>query len=120
MNQTFIATILLSLRRTACTFGNTYHHFRCSQFLSTFLSFVKPTPSRFEVRVINFTPSGRGWFTIALRLIPLAIKGSSFEKKHLRKARLVRMHPLHGGQGWVSFLNNKITFLINDKHQHCN
>jgi hypothetical protein len=101
MSRTFIATIELFLRRPRLrgTFSNSYHHFRSSQLLSVALPFNKPTPGRFNLRVINFAPPGRGWFTIALRSLPLEIKNSSFKKSHLRKAGLVRMHPLLGEAG---------------------
>jgi hypothetical protein len=67
---------------------------------------------------INLAPPRRGWFPIALRSLPLAIKDSWFKKKHLRKARTVRWWPSScwgkvgmgaaspslEGQGWVSSL----------------
>src|SRR5574337_208197 len=51
----FTATILLRCVAVRLSFCDSYHHIRSLQLLSIFLSLMKPTPSRFNVRFINFT-----------------------------------------------------------------
>jgi len=109
MSRTFIATIKLFLRRTACTFSNSYHHFRSSQLLSAFVSFEKPTPGRSQKGGSQIRPSREGMVYNYATFLALLIKEFSFKEKHLRKAGPVRMHPLPGGAG-VGFIPNNKTF----------
>lgn len=134
MNQTFTTTkfsveFILSKKkdRTAGTFGipiaiGTYLHIQHPQLLSTFVSFGKPTPGRFNARVINFAPPWRGRFTIALRSVPLANKDSSFKKSIFQKRGLCECIPSRRGRGGFhsrrtnSFLINNTNIAIEKKY----
>ena len=111
MSPTSLLLLIACCVAIRLSFGNYYHHIRISQLLSVALGFNKPTPGRFTLRAINFAPPGRGWFTIAVRSLPLDVKDSSVKRSVFEKLALCGCISSPEGAG-VGFIPEQQSLLI--------